>query len=161
MKRIAVIILGVLLALALFSSLAFAQHRGGGHSGGGHSGGGHYGGGGHSGGHYYGHGSGYYGGWYGGWGLGFGYYPRGYWWGPRTYAYPGWWWPYSYSYSYPYPSYQAPPQVMEQPPAYSEPEQQQPDYWYYCQNPQGYYPYIKSCPGGWMQVKPNLTPPNP
>jgi hypothetical protein len=36
----------------------------------------------------------------------------------------------------------------------------QPYYWYYCQNPQGYYPYIKSCPGGWMTVIPNVTPPN-
>jgi hypothetical protein len=32
--------------------------------------------------------------------------------------------------------------------------------WYYCQNPQGYYPYIRSCPGGWLTVVPNVTPPN-
>lgn len=149
MKKIAVIILGAVLSFVLFSSLASAQRHGGGH----------YGGGWHSGGHYSGHGSHHYAGWFGGWRNG--YYPRGYWWGPRIYAYPGWWWPYPYSYSYPYPSYQPPPEVIEQPPAYSEPEQQQPDYWYYCRNPQGYYPYIKSCPGGWMQVRPNLTPPNP
>jgi hypothetical protein len=27
-------------------------------------------------------------------------------------------------------------------------------YWYYCQSPQGYYPYIPHCPGGWLQVVP-------
>jgi hypothetical protein len=53
-----------------------------------------------------------------------------------------------------------PPQATEPAPGYREPEQQQPYYWYYCQNPQGYYPYIKSCPGGWIQVIPNMAPPN-
>jgi hypothetical protein len=33
-------------------------------------------------------------------------------------------------------------------------------YWYYCDNPQGFYPYIKSCPGGWMKVVPETVPPN-
>jgi hypothetical protein len=73
-------------------------------------------------------------------------------------------WPY-YA-SWPYASYYGgwpyyPPEVSEGLPAYSEPEQQQPYYWYYCQNPQGYYPYIKSCPGGWIPVIPNVTPPLP
>lgn len=27
-------------------------------------------------------------------------------------------------------------------------------YWYYCDNPQGYYPYVQRCPGGWRQVVP-------
>ena len=27
-------------------------------------------------------------------------------------------------------------------------------YWYYCNNPAGYYPYIKTCPNGWQQVPP-------
>jgi hypothetical protein len=27
-------------------------------------------------------------------------------------------------------------------------------YWYYCQNPQGYYPDVNNCPGGWMKVVP-------
>ena len=74
------------------------------------------------------------------------------WWGPRYYwGGPVVGWPYYYA---------PPPVVVEQPPVYSEPEQEQPYYWYYCQNPQGYYPYVKSCPGGWMQVVPNTTPPN-
>jgi hypothetical protein len=25
--------------------------------------------------------------------------------------------------------------------------------------PQGYYPYVKSCPGGWMRVVPDTVPP--
>jgi hypothetical protein len=35
-----------------------------------------------------------------------------------------------------------------------EPQQQ---YWYHCNNPEGFYPYVASCPGGWTQVTP--TPP--
>ena len=50
---------------------------------------------------------------------------------------------------------------QESTPAYSQPEQQQPYYWYYCQDPQGYYPYIRNCPGGWLTVVPKVTPPPP
>jgi hypothetical protein len=32
-------------------------------------------------------------------------------------------------------------------------------YWYYCNNPQGYYPYIKQCSSAWQPVNP--TPPAP
>ena len=79
-------------------------------------------------------------GWYGH--YPFGYYPYGYY--PYGYPFP------SYAYpSYPYPS--APSQY----PAYVESEQ--PFYWYYCQDPQGYYPYVESCPSGWTRVIP--TPP--
>jgi len=70
-------------------------------------------------------------------------------------------WPYATYAGSPYvgwPYY--PPQANEAAPPYSQPDQQQPYYWYYCQNPQGYYPYVKSCPGGWMQVIPNVGPPN-
>ena len=120
---------------------------GGGHGGGGY-GGGHYGGGygGHYGGYGYGHGyyygPGYY---YGGFGLGLGLgYGLGYY-GSPYYAYP--------------PAVvtvpTAPPVYIQQtPPA----AQQNPSgFWYYCNNPQGYYPYVKQCPGGWQQVAP--TPP--
>lgn len=27
-------------------------------------------------------------------------------------------------------------------------------YWYYCDNPSGYYPDVKECPGGWRAVAP-------
>lgn len=82
-------------------------------------------------------------------GMGFGpsWYPYSY---PYYYPYS---YPNAYPYSYPYPSY---PNTDAQPPVYSEPDQ---FYWYYCQDPQGYYPYVKSCPGGWTRVVP--TPPQP
>ena len=41
------------------------------------------------------------------------------------------------------------------PPDYVQPPQQDPDYWYYCEDPRGYYPYVPDCPGGWMKVVPN------
>ena len=28
------------------------------------------------------------------------------------------------------------------------------NYWYYCPNPPGYYPYVRECQGGWMTVLP-------
>ena len=31
-------------------------------------------------------------------------------------------------------------------------------YWYHCKSPQGYYPYVKTCPGGWERVP--ATPPS-
>ncbi len=61
---------------------------------------------------------------------------------------------------YPYYYYAAPPVVIQQqPPVYVQAERQTSNYWYYCQNPQGYYPYVKECPGGWMKVVPEATPP--
>jgi hypothetical protein len=94
------------------------------------------------------------GGWHGGWGYGWG--PRFYWGGSVAV------WPFPYFYyPYYYPYYASPPVVIQQQPqVYSEPVQQ-PYYWYYCQNPQGYYPYVKSCPGGWMKVEPHVAPPSP
>jgi len=76
---------------------------------------------------------------------------------------PGWWGPWGYPYAYPYypyyyPYYAEPPVVIErQAPVYVQPNQQQEesDYWYYCTKPQGYYPYIKKCPGGWLKVVPS------
>ena len=32
--------------------------------------------------------------------------------------------------------------------------QDQSGYWYFCNNPQGYYPNVAQCPGGWQQVMP-------
>lgn len=31
---------------------------------------------------------------------------------------------------------------------------QQKNYWYYCRNPEGYYPYVKQCTGDWIKVPP-------
>ena len=103
MRKTAFIMAGVVLSLVFYLNPASAQRHGGGYYGGGHSGG-YYGHGGHSGGYYHGYHPHYYSGWYGGWGHG--YYPRGYWWGPWAYAYPGLWWSYPsvgpYAYYYPY-----------------------------------------------------------
>ena len=72
---------------------------------------------------------------------------------------PGWWGPWGYPYSYPYYPYYAEPSVVieKQAPVYVQPNRQQEesDYWYFCTKPQGYYPYIKRCPGGWLKVVPS------
>lgn len=69
---------------------------------------------------------------------------------------------------YPPPPVVVPPPIYVPPPAYVPPPsplvvppsaQQEPAYWYYCENPKGYYPYITSCPGGWMRVVPPSAPP--
>jgi hypothetical protein len=39
-------------------------------------------------------------------------------------------------------------------------QSEEPSYWYYCQNPQGYYPYVKQCPSGWTKVPPSAVPPD-
>ena len=94
---------------------------------------------------------------------------------------PGWWpvmglglglgmWELSHPYyAYPYYNYDAPPIIIQQqsPDVYVQPAPQyapappvpEPNFWYYCQEAQGYYPYIKQCPQGWMKVVP--TPPAP
>jgi hypothetical protein len=82
----------------------------------------------------------------------------------------GWWWsvgPSWYSFNapvYPYPAYvpppvevvpappplvQVPPPVVVQPPAPGPAPSQ---FWYYCRDPQGYYPYVSSCNGPWQEV---------
>ena len=65
-------------------------------------------------------------------------------------------------FSYPYYPYYPPSivTVPSSPPVYIErpapPVQQQfpAGYWYYCNNPEGYYPYVADCPAGWRQVDP-------
>jgi len=79
---------------------------------------------------------------------------------------PGWWGaPYGYGYpGYGYPYYNSPPVVIRQEPVEyvhqpaPQPEQQ---YWYYCPEPQGYYPNLKKCPSGWMKVLPAPAAPAP
>ena len=58
---------------------------------------------------------------------------------------------------YPYYSYPAP--VISQPAEeiYVQPVPPPPvttGYWYFCRNPEGYYPYVKRCPDGWLRVVP-------
>lgn len=140
MKQIKAAGLVIILIGAVASHAAYAR---GGYEGG--HGGGH--GGGHYGGHYGGHGGrgGHYRGMALGLGLGYG---LGY-----------------YGRSYYDPYYDYPPAVIAvpvTPPVYIQQappvvEQHPPGYWYYCNHPEGYYPYIKQCPNGWQQVEP--TPP--
>jgi hypothetical protein len=33
--------------------------------------------------------------------------------------------------------------------------QRQTNYWYYCPDPEGYYPDVEECPDGWQRVAPN------
>jgi hypothetical protein len=73
---------------------------------------------------------------------------------------------YPYPYVYPYPVYSPPVVVQQQqPPVYVEAAPSapsQPQYWYYCQSAQAYYPYVRECPAGWMQVVPQMgQPPQP
>jgi hypothetical protein len=101
-----------------------------------------------------GHGGGWNGGWHGGHGgIGFSIGPG---WGP-------WWWGYPYyPYYYPYyPYYPTPPVAAPQEPeVYVQPEsrQEEPGYWYFCKDPEGYYPYVKKCPKGWLRVVPSQPP---
>jgi hypothetical protein len=97
------------------------------------------------------------------------YYGSGYYHGPRHYyggsiwIGPEWgfWWGYPY-YSYPYyPDYPAPPVINQQSPSvYIEPapQQEEQSYWYFCPDPQGYYPYIQKCSKGWLKVIPSTVP---
>jgi hypothetical protein len=61
----------------------------------------------------------------------------------------GWWWIVGgvyYFYPapiYPYPDPYVPPAVAPNP-----------TYWFYCGNPQGYYPYVPQCSVPWQQVPP-------
>lgn len=60
-------------------------------------------------------------------------------------------------YPYPYPYYYAPPPVVvrQEPEIYIEPQpSEEQNYWYYCTNPKGYYPYVKECSEGWTKVVP-------
>jgi len=92
-----------------------------------------------------------------------GYWHHG-WYGGRW----GWWWVvggiwYYYTapiYPYPDPYVPGPVVVVQQqsqtpPPPTEAPTQ----YWYHCSAPEGYYPYVPECPGGWQAVP--ATPPAP
>ena len=86
---------------------------------------------------------------------------------PYPYTYPygyPYGYPYAYPYGYPYPPGGAPapaqpPEYMERAPQPDEPAAAaqaapQPGYWYWCTDPQGYYPTVRECPQGWLQVAP-------
>ncbi len=59
----------------------------------------------------------------------------------------------------PWPYYAGPPVVVQSAPTTYIQQPTTPAYWYYCQNPKGYYPYVSQCPGGWLTVVPPAQPP--
>jgi hypothetical protein len=155
MKKAAYLIL-VVFALVLIGAFPAEARNGGGGGRGGHSGGpARTQGGGHGGGHRGGHGGG-------------GHFSGSVWIGPG-WGWGSWWgWPYYYPY-YPYYSYypyyggyyypESPVVIEKQPRTYSEPEQQEEEYyWYFCPDAKNYYPYVKKCPNGWLKVVPSSPP---
>jgi hypothetical protein len=181
MKNLQWIYLIIALLALIANDAAWARGgHGGGHSGGGHGGG--HSGGGHGGGHSIGGGGGHrhaggghrrfggghrhsghrhshhrsnfgirLGGYYNPGFYGGGYYRnRGYGYGGFGYRGYG---------GYGYRGYPSTVIVPSTPPVYIQrevvtPVQQQTNYWHYCREQDGYYPYIKQCPGGWLQVAP-------
>lgn len=141
MKKISVACLVVILAGTIAGNAAWAR-GGGGHGGGGHFGGGHNGG--------------HFGGYHGGGGFGSGFYGFGLGYGVGSYY--GGFTPYGrYGGFYGYPPTvitvpTTPPVYIQQPSPVTQ--QYQSGYWYYCSNPEGYYPYIKECLNTWQQVAP-------
>jgi hypothetical protein len=90
------------------------------------------------------------------------------WWHGRY----GWWWnvgPAWYFYAapiYPYPEYVSPTyyddESYDDEDGYDDQQGMDPGYggggggvWYHCNQPEGYYPYVKSCNGGWEEVPAN------
>lgn len=114
----------------------------------------------HGSGGYYAHGG------HGNWGVGVVIDP--FWFVPGYYG-SSYYYPRAYYSPYYYPPYYYPPAVVNypvEPPEYIErggdvePVPQASASWYYCADPQGYYPYVKQCPGGWQAVPPQ-PPPSP
>ncbi|GAB3438617.1 hypothetical protein NX773_11460 [Massilia solisilvae] len=74
--------------------------------------------------------------------------------GPHS-GHDGWWWVVGgtwYPYGvpvYPYPNPYIPPLLAPSPPPGVAAV---PQFWYFCPGTGAYYPYIASCPGGWVQV---------
>ncbi|MBN2059833.1 MAG: hypothetical protein JW882_05385 [Deltaproteobacteria bacterium] len=62
--------------------------------------------------------------------------------------------------SYPRYYYSSPPMVIQrETPVYIQKGDGASDYWYYCRDPEGFYPYVKDCNCEWLKVVPETTPP--
>jgi len=48
---------------------------------------------------------------------------------------------------------------ISKPSAQTAPQSEQASFWYYCNGAKTYYPYVRECPSGWVQVVPQTTPP--
>ena len=77
----------------------------------------------------------------------------------------GWWWivgPSWFFYPaavYPYPDPYVPGELVLE----SQNAEGDPAYWYYCEEPRGYYPYVAECSRTWQRVaaEPDTGPPQP
>jgi len=62
-----------------------------------------------------------------------------------------WWWVPPF-----YPPYGS-PGVLEEPMEYMQPDAPV-AFWYYCQDPPGYYPAVQQCPTQWLLILPRPAP---
>ncbi len=89
------------------------------------------------------------------------------WWGsPFYHPNPYWYAPPPVYYSSPPVVYSSPPAptvYVEQTPAASAPAPQAAapaaNFWYFCRDPEGYYPYVKECKSQWEPVAPQPAKP--
>ena len=144
--RLAAVAILFIAAVAGPNIASAAPHGGGGgfHGGGFHAGsfGGFHGGGFHGGGF---HAGAFGGGWQGGhWNHGWHNGRYGWWWGPAV----GWGY-----YDYPYGAGYWPDSWYYGDYGYGQPDAGQ--YWYYCSDPSGYYPYVPQCNVPWQPVPPS------
>ncbi len=97
----------------------------------------------------------YHGGYHGGAHVGVVIGGPGYWRYPDPYLYG----PYPYSYPPVVVAPAQPPVYIEQDQTPAQESQPQPSGdWFYCRKPDGYYPYVKQCPGGWQRLAPQPPP---
>jgi len=76
---------------------------------------------------------------------------RGRWWHGRHLGRFGWWWFADGSwFFYPAPIYPYPDYVSQT--YYEAPAEDYGNYWYYCRDPEGYYPYVQHCNRAWEPV---------
>ena len=84
--------------------------------------------------------------------------------GPSVGVYFGapWYWSapyygYAYPYAWGYPAYRYVPPLAADPPAYVEKPADAPagGAWYYCEDPQGYFPHVARCNRPWIEVAPS------
>lgn len=86
-------------------------------------------------------------------------------WGRHHYGwYDPWYnpfWPYAMAqpFYYMYAPPQQPIVIQQQPTTYVQQPETRQYYWYWCQDPAGYYPYVQQCKQQWMQVVPQTAPP--
>ena len=88
---------------------------------------------------------------------------HGYHHGYGFYGFWPWYFPWAYGYGLPYYGdsfyIDVPVTYIEMAPAAESGAVQPANSWYYCKSPEGYFPYVKTCPSGWQTVP--AQPPAP